>query len=189
MNEYRERHEKAVASLETAKDISREKYSLPNKSILFKRTDRAGRVSVGIKSWEGRNDFKALKKEAITSLGIDIDSLPDYHEFSNQYRELLKPAENYFKHIRELSKEQIQKAKDTFIYPYYAQRKEVYNEYLLSPEWQEKRNQVFMVQGTLCKECGKPACDIHHLSYENLGHEDPEKDLIPLCRDCHLLKH
>ena len=43
-----------------------------------------------------------------------------------------------------------------------------------------------------CEDCGRSDAarhfDIHHLTYERHGHEDPD-DVLWLCRDCHDLRH
>ena len=51
--------------------------------------------------------------------------------------------------------------------------------------------------GTLCENCGRLACDAHHITYKQLGGRhgamkakinDP-RNLAALCRDCHDLLH
>lgn len=42
-----------------------------------------------------------------------------------------------------------------------------------------------MTDHDLCVFCGAPAEEVHHMTYENYGHETDE-DLRSLCRLCHL---
>jgi 5-methylcytosine-specific restriction endonuclease McrA len=64
-----------------------------------------------------------------------------------------------------------------------------YDEYLQSPEWQERRQRKLRKAGFKCQLCsGKGALDIHHNTYERLGVER-ETDLIVLCRECHQWHH
>lgn len=64
-----------------------------------------------------------------------------------------------------------------------------YNEYLLTPEWQEKRAYMLKRARYRCQLCNesKPL-NVHHRTYERRGHED-YADLIVLCGDCHKLYH
>lgn len=61
--------------------------------------------------------------------------------------------------------------------------RDLYNAYLRTPAWREKREQAFARWGRLCP-CGEPATDVDHLTYRRLGNELP-RDLLPLCRPCH----
>jgi len=61
----------------------------------------------------------------------------------------------------------------------------IYDEYMNSPEWAEKRNLVFMRAGGICEGCRKKkATDCHHTTYENLKQEFLF-ELLALCRECH----
>jgi len=53
-----------------------------------------------------------------------------------------------------------------------------------SEEWQCMRNYMFTLRGYRCEWCDAPATDVHHRTYERLGHELPI-DLQVLCRECH----
>ena len=94
-----------------------------------------------------------------------------------------------------------------------SRQRDVYREYLRSPEWQRKRQAVLnrakfnSIMTTLpghpikpiCEhvECSNVAKDVHHWNYERVGKEylgmEPEKseenDLIALCRECHASLH
>lgn len=77
----------------------------------------------------------------------------------------------------------------------------LYRDYLSSPEWAEKRRQVFEralrnsgsknLHG-ICERCHyepwRPVLQVHHLSYKNFGCE-PLEDLILLCPNCHRKAH
>ena len=62
-----------------------------------------------------------------------------------------------------------------------------YNEYIKTPQWQEKRTKRILLDNFTCQKCGERRnhLDVHHINYENLGHEDIYRDLITLCRSCH----
>lgn len=64
-----------------------------------------------------------------------------------------------------------------------------YNEYLLSEEWQEKKQAVIekYVSCVLCDST--KSLNVHHRHYRTLGHEDIDKDLTLLCEKCHRKFH
>ncbi|MFA6128818.1 MAG: HNH endonuclease signature motif containing protein [Bacteroidales bacterium] len=60
-----------------------------------------------------------------------------------------------------------------------------YQEYLLSPEWKDKRTLVLQRDNNICQSCKEqPAEQVHHLTYDNLFNE-PLEDLQALCCKCH----
>lgn len=62
--------------------------------------------------------------------------------------------------------------------------------YLKSKRWKQKKLLTFMYHGKQCKKCGNTGkLDIHHLHYKTLGNENPQTDLVPLCRSCHSKLH
>ena len=63
--------------------------------------------------------------------------------------------------------------------------KEDYIEYLKSFEWREKRKLFMEMCNWTCSKCGAKAVYLHHLNYNNIGNEELDVDVIPLCRDCH----
>jgi len=64
-----------------------------------------------------------------------------------------------------------------------------YSEYLKSEWWKARRAKALAEGGNKCRICaGVKGLEIHHNSYERLGHERPE-DLVVLCRHCHQLFH
>ena len=61
--------------------------------------------------------------------------------------------------------------------------------YYSSPEWKEKRQEVFERDGSNCVFCGSPHNLVaHHRSYRNFGNE-PLEDLTTLCNLCHKRFH
>lgn len=65
-----------------------------------------------------------------------------------------------------------------------------YYEYLNSPKWNFKRNQIAEKCNFRCQLCNKKILrgfHIHHLTYEHFGNE-PLSDLMFLCPECHLIK-
>jgi 5-methylcytosine-specific restriction endonuclease McrA len=64
-----------------------------------------------------------------------------------------------------------------------------YRDYLLSPEWKERRRIEFGASQRRCQSCGsRGRLHIHHLTYERRGHELPE-DLVVICERCHREEH
>lgn len=64
-------------------------------------------------------------------------------------------------------------------------RKEYRTEYLFSDDWRQKSS-IILNRDKICYICRKnSATDAHHLTYERLGIENLETDLIGVCRACH----
>ncbi len=65
-----------------------------------------------------------------------------------------------------------------------------YRKYLRSPEWNSKRKVALREAGYRCQICNAGNCvlDVHHRTYERLGHELPT-DLCVLCESCHDIFH
>lgn len=71
--------------------------------------------------------------------------------------------------------------------------KTTYKRYLRTQNWQKLRFEVLKRSGGKCERCGyqpwKPnGLQIHHLSYDRVGHESLE-DLIAICPRCHMEIH
>jgi hypothetical protein len=64
-----------------------------------------------------------------------------------------------------------------------------YSAYLASPEWEMRRARILARDGYRCRRCRfQSATDVHHLTYERVGHELDE-DLMSVCEACHQLLH
>lgn len=64
-----------------------------------------------------------------------------------------------------------------------------YGEYLQSDEWKATRTKIRRRARGWCERCHvRRRVDVHHLSYERLGHERPS-DLIAVCGWCHQFLH
>ena len=64
-----------------------------------------------------------------------------------------------------------------------------YQDYLKTEHWQKTRDEALRLGRHECRICrAKKTLDVHHRTYERLGHED-QADLVVLCRICHRLFH
>lgn len=64
-----------------------------------------------------------------------------------------------------------------------------YDNYLRTPEWREKREELFLLRGKKCEKCGSTKqIEVHHLHYKNIFNEKME-DLQVLCKPCHIEEH
>jgi len=63
---------------------------------------------------------------------------------------------------------------------------DLYTRHLSSPEWAAIRQQALARAGNKCQicSCKDEYLEVHHNSYDNLGHEPPE-DVIAVCKTCH----
>lgn len=62
---------------------------------------------------------------------------------------------------------------------------ERYREYLLSPEWAEKRRLILIRDGYLCQGClQRDATEVHHLTYDHVYNEFMF-ELTSVCSICH----
>ena len=64
-----------------------------------------------------------------------------------------------------------------------------------SATWQEARRQALERDMFLCRVCADEHClcsdglQVHHITYQRLGHEDVYNDLVSLCAGCHKKIH
>lgn len=64
-----------------------------------------------------------------------------------------------------------------------------YEDYLQTPEWQDRRASALARAGERCQVCNADReLQVHHRTYERRGNEDPG-DLTVLCRPCHARFH
>lgn len=161
------------------------------KKILFKNTTSSGSIRLGVKSFYDKDHWKPIKQKLILSYGVNPHSLPEYKGFSSTHYELkwnkgFKHANEYVRAARRKSRAEI----DRVLSELYAKRRELYDTYLLTQDWLKKRDKCFSIHGFICCDCeAVPATDIHHRHYETLGNECAKNDLVPLCRNCHRLRH
>ena len=130
------------------------------------------------------------KKEAID---IFLDLIGTSHIDKNKQDVIL---EIYYNKSHPLLQDNYIKKLRRLITPEFKKRfKEgKYQRYLRSPQWQEKRRQLFLERGRLCESCGldmeelniEP--DVHHKTYATIYREKLEH-LQVLCRKCHNKKH
>ena len=68
-----------------------------------------------------------------------------------------------------------------------------YFRYLKSPAWQAKRQKRIKIDGHRCCMCGRTdeetILTVHHIRYNTFQNEDPYRDLITLCENCHTSVH
>jgi len=71
-----------------------------------------------------------------------------------------------------------------------------YEDFLKTDYWHIIANHVKQRDGFRCTKCGKlpkfrEFLNVHHLTYENHGyeHQTHQKDLVTLCRECHIEIH
>jgi replicative DNA helicase len=64
-----------------------------------------------------------------------------------------------------------------------------YDQYLLTPEWQERREQALFRAQHRCQVCNNTEqLNVHHRTYERRGAEE-DGDVTVLCHSCHSLYH
>ena len=64
-----------------------------------------------------------------------------------------------------------------------------YEDYLRTPEWQERRQRQIALDGSHCRLCNSSErLQVHHRTYANRGNEQPG-DLVTLCDNCHATFH
>lgn len=63
-----------------------------------------------------------------------------------------------------------------------------YEEYLVTKHWRIFREAYISCFGENCEICGNKGEELHHLNYNNIGHEQFD-DAIFLCRACHKKEH
>jgi hypothetical protein len=69
------------------------------------------------------------------------------------------------------------------------ERRAQYHNYLLSPEWAQKREAVLERASGRCEGCRTAeATQVHHLTYEHCGNEFLW-ELVAICRACHSRFH
>jgi hypothetical protein len=73
--------------------------------------------------------------------------------------------------------------------PIYHARESGYRDYIISPEWKQKRQLVISRDQHRCTQCARnQILQVHHETYFTLGHER-WIDLTTLCKVCHAKEH
>lgn len=68
--------------------------------------------------------------------------------------------------------------------------KALYEEYLQSDHWKNKRQERLEVDNFSCAFCSSSSnLHVHHTTYVALGDEDVHQHLVILCRSCHAMLH
>lgn len=133
---------------------------------------------------------EAIKKTILDGV-IDINDLPDIQELKDIYEPVKTVSDDVVSRLRAM-REKLKIRMEGNMQPYldcaYKVRRQIYDDYLQSEAWQDKRAQCIAHHGDKCIKCGDFPVDIHHLTYERLGDELME-DIIPLCRECHAGAH
>lgn len=68
-------------------------------------------------------------------------------------------------------------------------RRDAYHQYLMSSQWESKRQELFKLRGKKCERCQDTKdIQVHHKTYDRLGQEKLT-DLEVLCSACHQKEH
>ena len=134
---------------------------------LVKKYDKNGRV---LYRWKCLNchyaQDKSLSHKYVLE-NFDVDKVPEYSD---------REYSNYMERLRRHRREEREAWWN------------LYNEYLLSPEWRERRGLVFRRDLYACIYCGQKADQVHHHHYRNVFKE-PLEDLASVCEPCHKKIH
>ena len=64
-----------------------------------------------------------------------------------------------------------------------------YSKYLRSNKWRKTRTRILTRDKNKCRHCdSKESLEVHHITYKRIYREKP-KDLITLCKSCHMKEH
>jgi len=69
-----------------------------------------------------------------------------------------------------------------------------YQHYLTTQEWRRRAEARLKLDGYRCQMCGgsgtsRNPLQVHHFGYTNIYKENPDKDLVTLCKSCHTSVH
>lgn len=103
--------------------------------------------------------------------------------------EAQRQADDAWHRLKSKKKSSRKKAKKNHTKRQYVVKRWTYKKYMQSKAWHHKRQEKFRKVGHICEMCGNPeSTQIHHLTYERLGHEKL-KDLMVVCESCHECIH
>ena len=119
---------------------------------------------------------------AIKHAAIAPEVLASIVEFDYEFRDSM--TERRSEAFREMVKLQEQE-----VIAASTKRREYYQNYLMTPEWREKRSMVIDRENGLCQGCRKNRIqEVHHASYQTLG-DELLFQLVGLCSPCHRRAH
>lgn len=68
--------------------------------------------------------------------------------------------------------------------------REEYQKYLQSDHWKDVKERFRQSKRPKhCLICNNEQIELHHVSYSKLGNERIDRDIVPLCRNCHQKLH
>ncbi len=156
---------------ELYKEINERFVCLHDRRELRYRVIKGGSVAY-VRQCPDCGDTSSPVKTSVALKEADGEPIPDYDENAeNNYHRLKQEA---FKE----AERQLQGEVST-----------EYKEYLQSLEWDAKRRRVLRRAGGLCEGClERPATQVHHHNYQNLGSEFMWQ-LSAVCNECHERLH
>jgi len=119
---------------------------------------------------------RSMDIELIPTLA-DADASITKDEFYYYFEVINKP------YIKSYELDGFKSKYDKFVYAL------LYNTYLLSETWADRRKRLLVRRGEKCELCGNTAnLNVHHKTYKQVCNE-PDEDLIIVCKDCHKKQH
>jgi hypothetical protein len=119
---------------------------------------------------------RVVPKAEVGSLREYIDQLPEFDD---------DLASAWWKQKHQAVQERVALAQEQE----HAEWRSWYDDYLASTDWQRRRALVLARAGHLCEGCRSAQAEqVHHLTYERVGHE-MLFDLVAVCRRCHRALH
>lgn len=192
MNKHRQRIEAASYNLERCKEyftnVAHE--VIYKKTVYARNTASNGTKQLMAMGITGRTNNDLLKHSTLDGYVITLDCLPDYKEMRRRMDPHIRALEKILQESKQEYIDHYMAMKDYHQGECYRERREAYDDYLASEEWEDKRRECLDHHGRECADCGATgSLDVHHLHYETLGDEDAAADLMPLCRACHMERH
>jgi len=190
--DWRNRVIGAQSEIERAKQYfekMREKYLRDDVYTIREASDGTKSLVVLKRPKRRTIENKAIKRANLDNFLCKIEDLPDYWKVKDSADEGLHHAFQVLYDAQDGMRQIIASLQDKHLQRLYKKRREIYDAYINSQEWRQKREQVLQLKGSACFVCGCDYDDIHHLHYETLGDECTRNDLEPVCRACHLEIH
>ena len=144
-------------------------------SILTKNISSNGTVTYRYQCticWQ--MDGESVKRSSLGTTNIDKIPLFDHEKRKSYWEKKAKTIQDEFEQKKESDR------KKFF---------EWYNEYLLTPEWKQRRSLVMRRANGICEGClSENAIHVHHTNYTHVG-DELLFDLVALCEACHSKAH